>query len=118
MIPNIYQLAMADSDVVAASGGRFFKSGHAPQNVVSPYAVWSFVFGDPADSLAEAPAAERFVVQIDCWGATVPDVDSLYVALRTCFERLAYVTMIADQRDPGTGRFRKSMQVAYWQLRT
>jgi len=117
MIPNVYQIVATDSDAAAVVNGRFYKSGVAPQNVAVPYATWFFVYGDPANGLSEAPSADRFTIQVDCWAATSAAVDELYVALSTCFEKVAYVTMIADQRDASTNRFRKAMQVALWSLR-
>ena len=117
MIPNVYQIVMSDSEAAAVVAGRFYKAGVAPQGVVSPYAVWSFVYGEGADVLDGPPPAERFIVQVDCWGATSASVDELYVAVRTCFEKSGYATMVADLRDPVTNRYRKSMRVALWNLR-
>lgn len=116
MIPNVHNIVASNSESAAAAAA-FYKSGFAPQNVQVPYATWFFVYGEPADTLAEAPAADRFTIQVDCWASTTAGVDALYVILSNCFEAAGYVKMIADQRDPSTGRFRKSMQVSLWNLR-
>lgn len=118
MIPNIYALAMADSALVGEIGERFYKHGSAPNQVATPYVTWFFVFGEPQNSLAENPSADRYTIQADVWADTPGDLKSAAEALWAFLESIGHVTgLVADNRDPTTMRYRYGLSASVWNLR-
>lgn len=118
MFPNLYAIAMANSDLVSLIGSRFYKHGMAPQNAVAPYVTWFNVFGDPANQLASAPAADRYTIQVDCWGDDSASTEEVATAVRNCFEVEGYLTSIGStSRDSATLRYRINLQFSFWGLR-
>lgn len=122
MLPVIFPLISSDSDVAAMIGDRFYRHGHAPQNVVAPYCTWFVVSGLPENALDELPRVDRFSVQIDCWsnntGTGDEEVETLARAIRDAIEPHAHMTgVVVDGVDPDTKRNRIGLQFTFWEDR-
>lgn len=118
LAPPIFALLDADSTVQSVLAGRIYPSGDAPQGTPAPYATWSVVSSVPQSLLAEAPPADQYRVQVDCWGATRASAHAAATAVRDALEPHGYLLNInLDERDPDTREYRLSMDFSIWQPR-
>lgn len=117
MLPPVFQTLMA-SPVAGLTGGRIYRHGSAPQNVVRPYLTWALVSGTPENTLSELPSIDRMAVQVDCWSLGDADVEQLAEAVRDAIEPVAHMTsMPIDSQEPDTKLYRISLQFDWWHSR-
>lgn len=114
MIPPIFPAVnVAAVQALLKSGAnelRFYAWGRAPQNPVTPYAVWQTVFGSPENYLGNTPDADGFGTQINVYADPTPagseKARAVAQALRDALEPVAYITAWrGESRDPETGRY-------------
>lgn len=122
MLPIIYPIIAASSEVTALIGSRFYPHGRAPQNVEAPYCSWFLISGVPENCLGEVPRVDNFAIQIDCWsdnkGDGSAEVQSLALAVRDALEPEMHMTNVAIEGiDPDTGRNRIGLQFTVFQDR-
>lgn len=90
---------------------RFYEFGRAPQNVQKPYAVWSRIFGEPANYMGTLPDADSFSLQIDIYSDSATVSRNVAVAIRDAIEPVSYITnWLGETRDLETGNYRFSLQ--------
>jgi len=120
--PPIFEVCAADGAVTALLGSnptRLYLFGEAPQNVVSPYAVWQSIGGNPENYLGNVPDVDRHSLQIDVYGNSANDVRSVVESLRDAIEPVAYVTgWRGEARDTETKKYRASFDVDWIVKRT
>lgn len=114
MFPPIFPRISASSACVAllksgTSELRFYQFGRAPQNVAKPYAVWTRVFGEPANYMGQVPDADSFSLQIDVYASSADSARTVAVAIRDAVEPVSYITnWLGESIDPDTGNYRFS----------
>lgn len=115
MYPPIFQVCAADSSVTALIGSspvRLYPFGEAPQGVALPYVVWQTVGGFPENFLGEAPDADTFSIQIDCYAADAESSRAVAIAVRDSIQKRANVTSLnGEGRDPETRHYRVGFSV-------
>lgn len=98
--------------------GRRIFPGVIPEGEVGlPAITFSFVSGQPQNSLGGFTSGmTRYIVQIDCWGATVAAVDSLSIVVRdrmasaaSTFRTAVTEFPLLDDYEPQTKRYRRSI---------
>lgn len=83
-----------------------------------PYAVFQIITGTPENYIDCLPDADDFVVQVDCYGATVDSATDAARVIRDAVEPVAYVSRWGGQfQDPDTSLFRYSMDLDWITLR-
>jgi hypothetical protein len=122
MLPPIYNLLRASSDVVALLGDRIYRHGSAPKGVREPYLTWFQVVGVPENTLSETPAVDRSTVQLDIWcGGSDGDsrCEELAEVVRDTLEPDAHCTSTPiDQRDNETKLWRIALEFDFFVMRT
>lgn len=111
MFPNVYAALKAAPAVTAIIGAtpRAYRHGSAPQTPVKPYVTFSFPAGD-AEINFDAPDADTFRLNLDCWSDNDPGIETLAAAVRAAIEPHAYlIAYTADDRDFGTQTYRIGM---------
>lgn len=119
MLPNVTQRLRASAAVVARVGTRIFRHGAAPQDVQAPYVTWFVVVGQPENCMDDVPPIDRYTVQVDCWsnntGTGDAEVEALAKDVRDALEPYAHMTsVVVNERDPETFRFRLGMSFDFW----
>lgn len=122
MIPDVFQLARASSDVTDLLGAnvtRFWPFDSAPQpgqqGYGIPYATWQIVYGSPENYINQKPDSDNIAIQVDAYAAKVSDVRDVVIALRDAFEDYGYVvSYIGEERDTPTGLYRSGFTVEFW----
>lgn len=113
--PPLFEVCAASSAVRAVLGSnpvRLFLFGEAPQNVVTPYAVWQTIGGLPENYLGNVPDVDRFSLQIDVYANSATEARSVVESLRDAIEPVAYVTgWRGEARDTETKKFRSGFDV-------
>ena len=121
MLPPVFSLLSSDAGCTALLGAgaacRAYPFGEAPADVTKPYVTWFIVSGFAHATLADAPAADAMVVQVDCWGEKAASVKSVAIAVRGALEAAGNVVNYnPSDRDPETKRYRLSFDIEF-QLR-
>jgi len=107
MLPNLYQILRANSDIVTAVGTRIYRHGSAPQDVVKPYITWSLVSGEPYGNVSSAPCADKDTVRIDCWSETDSGIESLAYFVRSALDsKLIFNRIVVNTRETDTKLYR------------
>ena len=125
ILPNLYQLLVADSAVSAILGTapmRFYRHGFAPQNVGAPYGTQRVIDATPENTMSETPYVDRCRVQVSLWsannGADIETLWTLAAAVRNAIESRWHITDIRDMgRDPETNRVRIDLDVTIFNHR-
>lgn len=115
MYPPIFQVCAANSTVTSLIGSspvRLYPFGEAPQDVALPYVVWQTVGGFPENFLGEAPDADTFTIQIDCYANDAVSARSVAQAIRDAVQKRAYITSWnGEERDQDTRHYRVGFSV-------
>lgn len=125
MFPLVFPLLANASAVTAIIGlnpVRAYPFGDAPQGVVAPYVTWQEIAGVPENNLSGTPPADRYVIDVNCWGDGTPagraQVTALAQAVRDAIEPHAHMTATPRRsKDQTTGKYRVWMQFDFWHLR-
>jgi len=122
VIPPIFPLIAADSDVVALLGDsptRAYPFGEAPQHVVLPYVTWQLVTGVPENYMDCSPDIDSISVQVDVWAYTQGDARAVFNAVRRALETDAHIVGVGlEGREPDTRIYRISLTVDFWTERS
>lgn len=121
MLPAVFPILAAAAPVTALIGTnpvRAYAHGRAPQTVAAPYVTWATQGGAPENTLTDTPPVDSYAVRVDCWSDDGTQCDALATAVRDAIQSQAHMTsVVADDRDPSTNRFRISMQFDFWVYR-
>lgn len=115
MLPLLYSILAADSDVAALVDDRIYRHGEAPEAVMAPYVTWFVIIGSPENNLPQMPPIDRYEVQVDCWSENEGDgdaeVEELALAVRTAIEAADHhcTGLVVNGKDPETKRYRIGM---------
>jgi hypothetical protein len=115
MLPPIYSILRSSSAVVDAVSSKIYRHGAVPQNCQAPYIAWSLVFGQPENTLSEAPQIDSLQLQVDVWHNKDSLVEELAKDVRNALEPYAHMTGIPfDGQEPDTKLYRMTLQFDYW----
>jgi hypothetical protein len=112
MIPPVYSLLKASTEVTAIVVDRIGEHGVIFANELRPYLTWQIVSGIGEVILDKGRSPhDRIQVQVDCWHKTSAGVVDLAEAVRSAIESDAYYSgTVADERDAETLLYRLSLQ--------
>lgn len=120
MFPPLFNTIknVAAVKAVLGSSPRVYPHGRNPPKdsplYAVPYAVFQIITGTPENYIDCLPDADDFVVQVDCYGATVDSATDAARVIRDAIEPVAYVTRWGGQyQDPDTSLFRYSLDVSW-----
>jgi hypothetical protein len=109
MLPPVRATLAASSAVTNFIGSnpvRAYRHGEAPKGVAKPYVTW-FMHDGVTDGVLDAPEADTFRLQLDCWSDDDAQVETLAAAVRDQMETVAVLVSYGENgRDPETQRYR------------
>lgn len=120
MYPPLFEIAVADAGVLSEFGTsptRIY-TVEAEPGAQYPYAVAKTIFGAPENNLGDVPDIDNWVVQVEVFAKTIPQLRSAAEALRDALEPSAHITAWSgESRDFLTRAFKYSFTVEFWSNR-
>jgi hypothetical protein len=118
MSAKTYQLLSTNTGVTTLVQQRIFRMGHAPQDVVDPYITWQVIGGFTESYIAEAPALDRELVQIDVWAKDAQKCEDVKNAVLAALEGDGYLQGLpSDSYEEDTTLYRYMLQFHFWAAR-
>lgn len=117
--PLYETLESAGLSSVLGSPLRVYSAGDAGDGpVAKPYVLWQTVGGEPGNYLGDAPAVDRFTLQVDVVASSAAQARTTASAVIQALEGKAYVTGYnSDARNPTTRDYEFSFDVEWLVLR-
>lgn len=124
MIPPVFTLLVASSDVTAIVGtspSRIYPAGNVPEvtggdpNANVPCISWQTIAGHPENYMSGRPDVDNQRIQIDCWALTFTQANALAAAAQAALELSGQcVSLNGHDYEPLTMRYRASFDFSFW----
>lgn len=115
--PVVSANAGVQSLLGTGSGIRLYPT-EAPQNVSTPYAVFSPIYATPENELDAGAGADTYALQVDCYSKDYDQAVSVAAAIRSAIEPHAIVTSLRGvSRDPSTRLFNYQFDIEWMATR-